>query len=71
MELLPINEVRIKENRLAEINQLMCLIYRLILYSRHHDDNDLLNNYLAGLHNLQELLSLKNAQMGVKRITEQ
>lgn len=70
MELLSINAIRVNENKLAEINHLMNSIYRLIMYSRHHDDDDLLDHYLAGIHNLQELLSLKNAQMEAQDMEE-
>jgi len=63
MELLPIEAIKIDKVKLNTINGTMKAIYRLILYSRHHDDDDLLDIYLAGIHNLQELLSIKNAQM--------
>lgn len=63
MELLPIEIIKINEDKLDEINGTMKAIYRLILYSRHHSDDDLLDIYLAGIQNLKELLSIKNAQM--------
>ena len=49
-----------------KINQIEALskaIYRLIIYSRDHFDDDLLDIYLDGFSNLRDLLSLKNAQM--------
>lgn len=63
MKLLPIEAINIDQVKLDTINGTMKAIYRLILYSRHHDDDDLLDIYLAGIHNLQDLLSIKNAQM--------
>lgn len=63
MELLPIETIKIDQVKLDKINGTMKAIYRLILYSRQHDDDDLLDIYLAGIHNLRELLSIKNAQM--------
>lgn len=38
-------------------------IYRLIIYSRHHSDDDLLDAYLNGISSLKELTGIKNAQM--------
>jgi len=63
MELLSVEIIKTNQNKIDEINSIMKSIYRLILYSRHHDDDDLLDIYLTGIHNLKELLSLKNAQM--------
>jgi len=63
MELLPIEEIKVNENKINKIDHLVKSIYRLIIYSRNHLDDDLLDTYLSGMHELQELLSLKNAQM--------
>ena len=63
MELLPIEIIEINQRKLNEINRIVKSIYRLIIYSRYHLDDDLLDIYLEGMHNLKELLSIKNAQM--------
>lgn len=63
MELLSVEITRTNQNKIDEINSIMQSIYRLIIYSRQHDDDDLLDIYLTGIHDLKELLSLKNAQM--------
>lgn len=63
MELLPIKEININQTKIDRIDHIVKSIYRLIIYSRHHLDDDLLDIYLASVHELQELLSLKNAQM--------
>ncbi len=63
MELLPVQEIKINQAKIDKIDHLVKSIYRLIVYSRHHLDDDLLDTYLAGVQELQELLSLKNAQM--------
>jgi len=63
MELLPLEEIKINQNKINKIDHLVKSIYRLIIYSRHHLDDDLLDTYLLGMNELQELLSLKNAQM--------
>jgi Fic family protein len=63
MELLPIENLRINYQKIEEIDTIMKSIYRLIIYSRSHSDNDLLDIYLEGVNNLKELLSIKNAQM--------
>lgn len=63
MILFPVEKIKYNEQKIAEINRIMKSIYRLIIYSRHHDDDDILDIYLNGIHDLQELLSIKNAQM--------
>lgn len=63
MELLPIEIIKINQNKIDKIDRIIKSIYRLIIYSRHHLDDDLLDIYLTGIHNLQELVGLKNAQM--------
>lgn len=63
MELLPVEIIQINKNKIVEIETIIKSIYRLIIYSRHHLDDDLLDIYLAGIHNLKELVGIKNAQM--------
>ena len=63
MFLLPIEIIKVNQNKIDEINSKIKAIYRLILFSRYHLDDDLLDTYLEGIHNLKELLSIKNAQM--------
>lgn len=63
MELLPAKEIRINQAKIEKIDHLVKSIYRLIIYSRNHSDDDLLDTYLTSVQGLQELLSLKNAQM--------
>lgn len=63
MELLPIEIIKINQNKIDKIDRIIKSIYRLIIYSRHHLDDDLLDIYLTGIHNLQELVGIKNAQM--------
>ncbi len=63
MELLPVEEIKINHTKINKIDHLVKSIYRLIIYSRHHLDDDLLDTYLTSVHELEELLSLKNAQM--------
>lgn len=63
MELLPFEEIKINQTKIDKIDHLVKSIYRLIIYSRHHLDDDLLDAYLESVQELQELLSIKNAQM--------
>jgi len=63
MQLLSAKEIKVNPTKLSHIDHLVKSIYRLIIYSRHHLDDDLLDTYLAGIHELQELTSIKNAQM--------
>jgi len=63
MELLPVEEIKVNQIKINQIDHLVKSIYRLIIYSRHHLDDDLLDTYLTSVQELQALLSLKNAQM--------
>lgn len=63
MELLPIDFIHVNHQKIKEIDKVVKSIYRLIIYSRYHLDDDLLDIYLEGVNNLKELLSIKNAQM--------
>lgn len=63
MVLLPVDIIQVNKEKIDEIDNLLKSIYRLIIYSRYHLDDDLLDTYLSGMHKLQELLGIKNAQM--------
>lgn len=63
MELLPSENIQINQKAIDEIDMLVKSIYRLIIFSRYHTDDDLLDTYFAGMHNLKELAGIKNAQM--------
>jgi len=63
MEILPVEEIKTNQNKINKIDHLVKSIYRLIIYSRYHLDDDLLDTYLTSVQELQELLSIKNAQM--------
>jgi Fic family protein len=70
MELLPTEIIQINQKKLEEIDNIIKSIYRLIIYSRHHLDDDLLDTYLTGMHNLKELVAIKNSQMEVQNEEE-
>lgn len=63
MQLLPVENIEINHKKINQINGVVKSIYRLIIYSRHHLDDDLLDTYLEGMHNLKDLVGIKNAQM--------
>ncbi|MGK0285051.1 MAG: Fic family protein [Salibacteraceae bacterium] len=63
MKLLPIREITVDYAKVQEVEQIMKSTFRLITFSRKHMADDLLNTYLSSTLNLQELLSIKNAQM--------
>lgn len=63
MKLLPIEKIQINYEKIKEIDFMVKSIYRLIIFSRHHEDDDLLNSFFNGMHELTELVSIKNAQM--------
>jgi Fic family protein len=63
MILLPIESIRSNQLIIDEIDEVIKSIYRLIIYSRHHQDDDLLDTYLGSIKNLRQLVGIKNAQM--------
>ncbi|MEO9966842.1 MAG: Fic family protein [Reichenbachiella sp.] len=63
MEILPASEIRIDYNEIQEVQEILKSTFRIITFSREHLADDLLNTYLESTTNLQELLSIKNAQM--------
>lgn len=63
MQLLPPSEIVFNFSKIQQLEDTVRKIYRLIIYSRYHFDDDLLDSYLTGMHNLKELVGIKNAQM--------
>ena len=63
MILLPFNEIKCDQKKIDEINHIVKSTYRLITFCRRHFADDLLDTFLSNTTNLQELLSIKNAQM--------
>ena len=63
MNLLPTEVIEINQTKINHIDSVVRSIYRLIIYSRHHLDDDLLDTYLNSIQNLKQQLAIKNAQM--------
>lgn len=63
MKLLPIEAIQINYEKIKEIDFMVKSIYPLIIFSRYHEDDDLLDSFFNGMHELTELVSIKNAQM--------
>jgi Fic family protein len=63
MLLFPPSEIQIDQNKVDEVDAILKSTFRLIAFSRDHLADDLLNAYLDSTHDLQELMSIKNAQM--------
>lgn len=63
MILFPTSIIEVNSSKINQIEDLAKAIYRLIIYSRDHFDDDLLDIYLDEFSNLKDLLSIKNAQM--------
>ncbi len=63
MEILPISEIKVDLSKIKNIDNIMQSTFRLITFSRQHKADDLLNAYLLSTADLNELLSIKNAQM--------
>lgn len=63
MKLLCVDLIEVNQKKINEINRVVKSIYRLILFSRNHLDDDLLDIYVEGMKNFKEQVSIKNAQM--------
>ena len=63
MYILPVSEIRVDITKVQNIKEILESTFRLITFSREHLADDLLNTYLSSTINLQQLLSIKNAQM--------
>ena len=63
MELLAIETIQVNYEKIKEIDYIVKSIYQLIIFSRYHEDDDLLDSFFNGMHELTELVSIKNAQM--------
>lgn len=63
MVLLPIKLIEINQKIIYQIDHTIKSIYRLIIYDRHHPADDLLDAYMGSIHNLEQLVVIKNAQM--------
>jgi Fic family protein len=63
MQLLSLDFPEIDSSKMNQIELKIRTIYRLIIFSRKHQADDLLDAFLSSTQNLKELLSLKNAQM--------
>lgn len=63
MKIFPAKDLRINYEKVAQIKHLIDLTTRLIMFSRQHHADDLLDAYISKTTKLKELLSIKNAQM--------
>lgn len=70
MRLLPPEKIVFNYLKYKEIKSVMESTFRLIMFSRKHLADDLLNAYLDQTTNFKELLSIKNAQMEAQNETE-
>jgi len=50
------------ETALTDIDETVRAIYRLITFSVHHRESDLLKRYLEAMQHLRDVMSIKNAQ---------
>lgn len=62
MNLLHTDLKGLDESPLAEIDETVKAIYRLITFSMSHKESDLLKRYLEAMQHLRDVLSMKNAQ---------
>lgn len=62
MNLLHTDLKGLDERPLAELDETVKSIYRLIVFSENHQRSDLLSRYLEAMQHLRDIMSIKNAQ---------
>ncbi|WP_158728821.1 MULTISPECIES: Fic family protein [unclassified Flavobacterium] len=63
MQLLPIEIIKINQSKIDKIDRILKAVLRLVIFSRYHKADDVLDIYLNSLINIKQLVALKNAQM--------
>ncbi|MDZ4667484.1 MAG: Fic family protein [bacterium] len=63
MQLLPINLIQVNQKKIDKVDKILKSVLRLVIYSRFHTADDVLDNYLASVINIKQLVAIKNAQM--------
>ena len=62
MRLLDASLPGLDESPLMQIDETVRSIYRLIVFSKSHNQTDLLVRYLEAMQHLRDVMSMKNAQ---------
>ena len=62
MNLLHTNLEGLDESPLVQLDETVRSIYRLIVFSKSHNQSDLLTRYLEAMEHLRDVMSIKNAQ---------
>lgn len=63
MQLFPAENIQINQKKVDRIETILKSVLRLVIYSRFHMADDILNDYLDGITDLKQLVAIKNAQM--------
>lgn len=70
MILFPANAIVINQKKLDKIESILKSVLRLVIYSRTHKADDVLDTYLTSIIDLNQLVAIKNAQMEAQDETE-
>ncbi len=70
MKIFPAEKLVIDHKKLDKLKHYIDLTIRLVMFSRQHHADDLLDAYISKTTKLKELLSIKNAQMEAENETE-
>ncbi|MCY7408821.1 MAG: Fic family protein [Chitinophagales bacterium] len=63
MILFPANSIHINQKKIDAIESILKSVLRLVIYSRTHMADDVLDTYLSSIFDLKQLVAIKNAQM--------
>ena len=70
MILFPASEIKVNLKKIDRIDKIVKSVLRLVIFSRHHTANDVLDVYLESIINLKQLVAIKNAQMEAQNEAE-
>jgi len=63
MKLFPAEKILINQTKIDNIESLLKSVLRLVIYSRAHMADDILDTYLTSIIDLNQVVAMKNAQM--------
>lgn len=63
MQLIPLQIIELNQDKMNEIEKIVKATYRLIIFSREHLDDDVLDTFIGSIHSLKELVGIRNAEM--------
>ncbi len=70
MILFPANAIVINQKKVDKLDSILKSVLRLVIFSRTHKADDVLDTYLTSIIDLKQLVAIKNAQLEAQDETE-